>query len=250
MLVAKANAINAEKDFERFNKVSAAARTQQQVDLATANQASTQAQVVSAQKKAIAMHAMVVAAEKTTASGAAAVKAAQANLEQANLNLQYTHVTAGYPGRVTRRSVETGNYVAVNQELLSIVPTDVKDLWVTANFKETQLTHIQRGQKVTISIDAFPDDPLQGTVDSIQNGTGAVFNLLPPENATGNYVKVVQRVPVKITIDGHPNHLLSPGLSVEPEVNITARPDVEADKTNAARPASPDAPTTAPAEQP
>jgi membrane fusion protein (multidrug efflux system) len=109
---------------------------------------------------------------------------------------------------------------------LDVVPTDTPDdLWVTANFKETQLTHIKPGQHVTISVDAFPDEKLNGRVDSIQNGTGAVFSLLPPENATGNYVKVVQRVPVKIIIEGHPTHLLSPGMSVEPEVDISARPD-------------------------
>jgi membrane fusion protein (multidrug efflux system) len=91
---------------------------------------------------------------------------------------------------------------------------------VTANFKETQLVHMEPGQPVEITIDAFPDDKLRGHVDSIQNGTGAVFSLLPAENATGNYVKVVQRVPVKIVLDEQPRHMLSPGMSVEPEVDV------------------------------
>ena len=108
------------------------------------------------------------------------------------------------------------------------------DVWVTANFKETQLQHMKRGQRVTIDIDAFPDETLHGHVDSIQNGSGAVFSLLPPENATGNYVKVVQRVPVKIMLDGQPRHTLSPGLSVVPTVDISTdvSPDLADTRTD------------------
>ncbi len=186
------------------------------------------------------MHAQVKAAQTTVESAVASVNAAKSQVEQADLDLSYCHVVAGYAGRVTRRRVEVGNYVDVGQEIVDVVPTDVPvDIWVTANFKESQLTHIQVGQKVMITVDAFPDQKLRGHVDSIQNGTGAVFSLLPPENATGNYVKVVQRIPVKIVLDEQPRHLLSPGLSVEPEVDITGHPEVGRDDTVAQRTAGP-----------
>jgi membrane fusion protein (multidrug efflux system) len=221
VVVAQANSLNAKQDFERFNKIPAAARSQQQLDQATANQRSTDAQVTAAQKKADSMHAVVKASEKTVDAATASVQAAKAQVEQARLDLSYTRVVPGHSGRVTRRTVEVGDYVAVGQEMLDIVPTDVpNDIWVTANFKETQLDHMERGQPVEITVDAYPDDKLRGHIDSIQNGTGAVFSLLPAENATGNYVKVVQRVPVKIVIDEQPRHMLSPGMSVEPEVDV------------------------------
>jgi membrane fusion protein (multidrug efflux system) len=221
VVVAQANSLNAKQDYERFNKVEPAARSQQQFDAATANNRSTEAQVTAAQKKADSMHAMVSAAEKTRDAAAAGVDAAKAQVEQAQLDLSYTTVVAGHAGRVTRRTVEVGNYVSVGQEIMDIVGTAVpQDIWVTANFKETQLAKMEKGQPVTVSIDAFPDEKLRAHVDSIQNGSGAVFSLLPAENATGNYVKVVQRVPVKIVFDEQPRHLLSPGMSVEPEVDV------------------------------
>jgi len=122
-------------------------------------------------------------------------------------------------GRITRKSVEPGAYVQVGQTLFSIVPDQV---WVVANFKETQLRHMRAGQPVTVSVDAYPDKKFKGHVDSIQSGTGARFTLLPPENATGNYVKVVQRVPVKIVIDeqADPAYVLGPGMSVVPDVYL------------------------------
>ena len=221
VIVAHANAVNARQNFDRFNNLSKAARSQQQVDTATADQAATDAQEEAAKKKAAAMDAMVDAAAKTTDAANAGVESANAQLEQAKLDLSYCTVRAGHGGRITRRTVEVGNYVSVGQELLDVVGTEVpNDIWVTANFKETQLKKMEKGQAVTISIDSFPDEKLHGHVDSIQNGTGAVFTLLPPENATGNYVKVVQRVPVKIILDQQPHHLLSPGMSVEPEVDV------------------------------
>jgi membrane fusion protein (multidrug efflux system) len=221
VLVAQANATNAERDFQRFTHIEPEARSKQQLDNATASHEATRAQVIGAQKKAASMHAMVDAARKTMDAAEASVEAARAQVEQAKLDLSYTNVVAGHHGRVTRRTVEVGDYVAVGQEILDVVPTDVPDdIWVTANFKETQLDHMKPGQPVAISVDAYPDDKLRGHVDSIQNGTGAVFSLLPSENATGNYVKVVQRVPVKIIIDEQPRHMLSPGMSVEPEVDV------------------------------
>ena len=238
--VAQANANNAQRNFDRFQKVSEQARSKQQLDQATADQKATAATVTAQQKRADSMHAQVKAAQTTVEAAVASVNAAISQVEQADLDISYCHVVAGYKGRVTRRRVEVGNYVDVGQEIIDVVPTDAPvDIWVTANFKESQLSHMQRGQHVTISVDAYPDQKLNGHIDSIQNGTGAVFSLLPPENATGNYVKVVQRIPVKIILDDQPRHLLSPGLSVEPEVDVGAHPDPAASETVAERPAGP-----------
>jgi membrane fusion protein (multidrug efflux system) len=148
---------------------------------------------------------------------------AQAGLAQAKLNLSYTRIYADVSGTVANRSVQVGNFVQPGQTLFAAVPTNV---YIIANFKETQLTHMQVGQPVSISVDAFPDVRLHGHIDSFQRGTGSYFALLPPENATGNFVKVVQRVPVKILIDGRDQNklLLAPGMSVETSVAIHAPP--------------------------
>jgi membrane fusion protein, multidrug efflux system len=154
----------------------------------------------------------------------AAFDVTAAQLEQAKLNLEYTRITAPVDGRITRKNVEPGDYIETGETLFSIVPHDI---WVTANFKETQLTHMLPGQPATIRIDAFPGKIFKGHVDSLQSGTGARFSLLPAENATGNYVKVVQRVPVKILFDEPPEvqAAFAPGLSVVPEVNISVVPE-------------------------
>jgi len=154
----------------------------------------------------------------------AAMEANAAQLDQAKLNLEYTRITAPMDGRITRKDVEPGDYIQTGQTLFSIVPHDI---WVIANFKETQLTHMLPGQPATIRIDAFPGRVFKGHVDSLQSGTGARFSLLPAENATGNYVKVVQRVPVKILFDEPPQvqAAFAPGLSVVPEVNISVKPE-------------------------
>jgi len=147
---------------------------------------------------------------------------ARAAVEQARLNLSYTKIHAPIDGYVTQKYAEVGIYVQTGQSLMSIVRSDV---WVTANFKETQLTRMRPGQPVVIKVDTFPDVEFNGHVESIQHGTGARFSLLPPENATGNYVKVVQRVPVKIVFDHQipvEKYLLIPGMSVVPEVDIKA----------------------------
>jgi membrane fusion protein (multidrug efflux system) len=153
----------------------------------------------------------------------AAYEVTAAQLEQAKLNLEYTRITAPVAGRITRKNVEPGDYIETGQTLFSIVPHDI---WVIANFKETQLIHMLPGQPATIRIDAFPGKVFNGHVDSLQSGTGARFSLLPAENATGNYVKVVQRVPVKILFDEPPEvqAAFAPGLSVEPEVDISVVP--------------------------
>ncbi|MCX5785480.1 MAG: HlyD family secretion protein [Elusimicrobia bacterium] len=136
----------------------------------------------------------------------------------AELDLSYTRITAPEAGKVTKKNAEQRAYVQVGQPLLAIVMDDV---WIIANFKETQLTRMHPGQKVTIEIDSFPSRDFKGHIDSIQSGTGARFSLLPAENATGNFVKVVQRVPVKIVFDEPVGDLmLVPGMSVVPTVHL------------------------------
>jgi len=148
------------------------------------------------------------------------VEADEAAVEQAELNLGYTKVMAPFDGYVTKEAVATGDYVQVGQAFMSLVPPRV---WITANFKETQLRNMQPGQPVDISVDAYSSLKLRGRVDSIQAGSGAAFSMLPPENATGNYVKVVQRVPVKIVLDEEQQvqRLLGPGMSVVPTVTVS-----------------------------
>jgi membrane fusion protein, multidrug efflux system len=152
----------------------------------------------------------------------AAIELQQATLAQAQLNLSYTKIRAVETGSVANKAVEVGNYVQPGEVLFSIVPDT---LYITANFKETQLTDVRTGQRATIRVDAFSGLRLEGRVDSIQRGTGSQFALLPPENATGNFVKVVQRVPVKITFDdpGEALRWISPGMSVEAKI-YTAEP--------------------------
>jgi membrane fusion protein (multidrug efflux system) len=146
---------------------------------------------------------------------------ADVDLSLAALNLSYAHITAPVDGRVTRKAVEPGDYVQVGQHLMAVVPANI---WVVANFKETQLRKIRTNQPVEISVDAVGGRTFAGHVESIQAGSGAAFSLLPPENAVGNYVKVVQRVAVKILFDDpiETGHVLGPGMSAEPSVKIGA----------------------------
>ncbi len=155
------------------------------------------------------------------AGGARArVRQRQAQLHEARLRLSYTRVLAPSSGYITRKAVEPGANIQAGQPLMALVP--LQNAWIVANYKEGQLTHIRPGQKVAFSVDAYPGRSFTGRVNSIMAGTGAAFSLLPPENATGNYVKVVQRVPVKITIDSNsdPEHLLRVGMSVIPTVQV------------------------------
>jgi membrane fusion protein (multidrug efflux system) len=147
------------------------------------------------------------------------VKAAQARLEQARLNLSYTKILAPADGVVARKAVEPGMFVEQGQALMAVV---LPGRWVIANLKETQMTHIHPGLKVTIRVDAYPGVVFHGHVDSVQQGTGSRFSLLPAENATGNYIKVVQRVPVKIVFDGRPDPKkpLELGMSVVPTIKL------------------------------
>jgi membrane fusion protein, multidrug efflux system len=164
-----------------------------------------------------AAQANAAATEKQEPVLEAQLKNAQAQLAQAEANLSRTIITAPVAGRVTHLTAAKGGYAAVGQALMMFVPRDV---WVTANFKETQLDLMRPGQPVDITIDAYPDRTFKGHVDSIQSGSGTAFSLLPAENATGNYVKIVQRVPVKIVFSQPPDVLLGPGMSVLPTVKV------------------------------
>lgn len=158
-------------------------------------------------------------AEAAVKTAVAGVDQAQAALANAQQQLAYTKIVAPVSGRITRKAIQPGQYVDAGRSLLSIVQPDV---WVTANFKETQLTRMHAGQKVEIYVDTYPGRVFAGHVDSFQSGTGARFSLMPPENATGNFVKVVQRVPVKIFFDedAGAKQLLGPGMSVIPRVRV------------------------------
>jgi membrane fusion protein (multidrug efflux system) len=154
----------------------------------------------------------------------AKVDLARSRLKQAELDLTYTTVPSPADGYVTRKRVEPGLMVSRGQPLMAVVPLNPEELWITANYKETQLTRVRSGQEVRIRLDTFPDLELHGKVDSIMAGTGSVFSLFPPENATGNFVKVVQRIPVKITLDlkGQPTPpSLRIGMSVIPTILVT-----------------------------
>jgi membrane fusion protein (multidrug efflux system) len=157
-------------------------------------------------------------------SAVAALAQAQAQVDQAKLNLDYTVVRAARPGRVVNLTAEPGEFAAAGTNLAMFVPDEI---WVTANFKENQLDDMRPGQKATLEIDAYPEREFRGHVASIQPGSGTAFSLLPAQNATGNYVKIVQRVPVKIVIDNPPKDVaLGPGMSVVPSVRIDPTPSL------------------------
>jgi membrane fusion protein (multidrug efflux system) len=221
VMVAEAQADNAASDLARYRALLAAnpaAVAQQQLDQALAQARQTSAQRDSARRAAKARADEITAARTQVASGLDQVRAAQSQLNDANINYGYTQLVAPVAGHVAQKTVAVGAYAQAGAQLLAIVPLDV---WVTANFKETQLALMRPGQKVAIKIDACPRDKIEGHVASIQRGAGQAFGLLPPENATGNFVKVVQRVPVKIVFDNPPQDCpLGPGMSVEPTVRV------------------------------
>jgi membrane fusion protein, multidrug efflux system len=216
---AEAEAQRANDDLKRYQSVESRAVSRSALDLAQAQARSANATLVAAYSQTNAAEAEVVLSEAGVATATAAAQQAEAKLQQAGLNLSYTKIIAPMDGRVTARTVQLGNYVQPGQALLALVPRDV---WVVANFKETQLTYMKPGQPVELSVDAYPKRKFQGKVDSLQAGTGARFSLLPPENAVGNYIKVVQRVPVKIIFDEElPTNLdIAPGMSVVPIVKV------------------------------
>jgi membrane fusion protein (multidrug efflux system) len=232
---ARANYTKASQDLKRYQQlVEKDEISQQQYDTALAAEQAARATLDAANSAVATAESHVAQAEANVraaqiapqqiaqfraraGAAEAAVKTRQAAVDQAKLNLQYTTIRAPFDGVVSKRSAEPGSVVAAGQPLFSLV--DLEDLWVTANFKETQLKGMQLNQHATVHVDAFARD-YHGYVASFGGATGARFSLLPPENATGNFVKVVQRVPVRINFDKgeDPEHRLRPGMSVEPTV--------------------------------
>jgi membrane fusion protein (multidrug efflux system) len=241
---ADANNVKAQNDLARYKQlVSKQEISQQQydqayaaaqagaagVDAARANAAAAQQQIKAAQSRVAQAEAsvrsartgpqQVVATRSRAQSAEAIVEAKKAALDQAQLNLQYTTIVSPVNGVVTNRTVEVGQNVQPGQELMRVINLD--DIWVTANFKETQLRNMRTGQQVTIHVDTTGKD-YKGHLQSVAGASGSITSLLPPENATGNFVKVVQRIPAKITFDQGETreHVLRPGMSVEPKVWI------------------------------
>ena len=217
---AKADVARAQ-ELRQQNTISA-----QEFDAAQATALEADANLNSARQKAEADQSRIkeadaeyLATKSTATASLAKMRQAQADAQTAQLNLSYTKIFAPADGRITRKSVEPGDYVQVGQALLAIVPTDV---WVVANYKESQLRKMKPGQAVRVEIDALGGRSFAAHVDSIQAGSGAQFSLLPPENATGNFVKVIQRVPVKIVFNEAlpADHTIGPGLSVTPSVAV------------------------------
>lgn len=219
VVAAQADAKQAESDYRRYQAVGDQGISASQLDLAGTKASASAAGVQAAQSKELAVEAQAKLDQAAIQTAAAEVTKNGADVRQAELNLSYTQIKAMEAGYVTHRTVEAGAYVQPGQPLLAIVP---KNVWVVANFKETQLTDMRPGQPVEVQMDAYPQIKFTGHVDSIQRGSGASFSLLPPENASGNYVKVVQRVPVKIVLNqiSDPNIVLGPGMSVVPEVRV------------------------------
>ena len=243
---ADANFIKAKLDVERYTPlVQRDVISKQQFDQAVATAAADEAALNQAKQNANASEAAVRMAQARVVQNQAQLKNAQtgpqqvkiqlakadqaaaqveqsrAALAQANLNLSYTKIVAPVDGIITRKSVEVGQNVSIGQNMTTLVSLD--DIWITANFKETQLNMMRPGQAVTITVDAYGGRKYDGVVTQIGGATGSVLSLFPPENATGNYVKVVQRVPVRIDLSNKSedsDHLLRPGLSVEPKVRV------------------------------
>jgi membrane fusion protein (multidrug efflux system) len=215
----QAAADQAQQDANRYQDLPSGAASAQEKSRAESESRTATANLDAAKAALSAAQAQFANGESQVKTAEAEVAQAQTIVQQAELNQSYTTIAAPEAGRVTRKSVEAGAYVQVGQSLLAIVPEEV---WVLANFKETQLDDMRPGQPVKIKIDAYPGHEFDGHVDSVQAGTGSRFSLLPPENATGNYVKVVQRVPVKIVFDQKPagERVLAPGMSVEPSVRV------------------------------
>ena len=213
----EAEARRAQADYERYRTIESRAISKQQLDAALATSQSTTAALEVARKKASTTDALVGLAQTQIPIAATGVKQAEVAVRQAELELSYATIIAPEDGWVTHRTVEVGQFLQVGQELLAVV-TDQQ--WVTANFKETQVARMKPDLPVTLEVDALPDKRFTGHIDSIQAGTGAQFSLLPPENAVGNYVKVVQRVPVKIVFDAGDVPHFPLGASVVPAVKV------------------------------
>jgi membrane fusion protein (multidrug efflux system) len=217
----RATAIRARQDLKRYQtlrQVNPRAVARNVVDEAVAAARSAVAQERAAQQRVQSAQAQIKSAQAAVAGARARIATAAAAAGQAKLNLGYATVTARVDGHVANRTVAVGAYVSPGQQMMAIVPLH---LWVRANFKENMIAALRPGQRVDIHIDACPHADARGHVVSIQRGSGEAFALLPPENATGNYIKVVQRVPVRIALDSVPaGCVLGPGMSVEPTVKV------------------------------
>ena len=219
-LQAEAQRIQAEREYKRQHSVDTRATTQENIDTATAQQESATSQVIYNQAQvdvAKLVPQNLKAAKAQVDQLQAQVAQAQAQLNQAKLNLSWTEVRAPQAGWITRRNVQLGTYLQAGQSMFELVTDDV---WVVANFKETQLDRMRICQHVDIAIDAYPGVKLTGHVNTIQMGSGSRFSSFPAENATGNFVKIVQRVPVKIVLDKNDNLPVPIGLSVEPTIQL------------------------------
>ncbi|MGZ3594479.1 MAG: HlyD family secretion protein [Syntrophales bacterium] len=222
----EANLTQADLDFKRAQKL----RAKEVVPEERLEKAKTNFDVAAAQVEASREHlkqveaaletqkALIQQTESALKSQNSVVKQREETRKAEDLKKSYTKIYAPSTGYITRKSVETGNQIQSGQPLMAVVPLD--DIWVVANYKETQIENVKPGQKAKIRVDTYPDRDFEGTVQSIMAGTGSIFSLFPPENATGNYVKVVQRVPIKIVLkEGtDPNHILRVGMSVEPTI--------------------------------
>lgn len=209
--------------YEQLRRLDPNAVAGQQLDQARATARSTAADAASARQQVDAAAAQVTVAARQVRAAEAVVTARKAAVNQAQVTLGNLRLTAPVPGQVVNRQVNLGSYVAPGTQLMALVPDH---MWVTANFKETQLTLMRIGQPVEIKVDAYPDVKFRGHVDSIQRGAGQAFSVLPAQNATGNYVKVVQRVPVRILFDhgrddpDPQRYPIGPGMSVVPTVKV------------------------------
>ena len=223
---AEADYHKAAADVERYRKLAAQKIVSaQQFDAAEAAAAQAAAKLEAARRQAAAAGSQVSASGAAVRSADAHLAAAQAAVENTKLQLSYAYITAPVSGTVARRNAEVGALVQVGQTLMSIVPDE--NVWVTANLKETQLTHVRVGDRATFTVDAYPGRKFAGRVESLSPATGARFALLPPDNATGNFTKVVQRVPIRIAVDqpaGAPVPL-RPGMSVDVTIETGKNPE-------------------------
>jgi membrane fusion protein, multidrug efflux system len=219
---AQGQLFQAQTEYKRQHSIARVATTQQNVDTSTGQLQLAQGQVTAAEaavQQAEPVEDNISQTEQQVSQIDGQIKQAAAQLAQAELNLSYTVIRAPQDGWITKRNIEVGNYLQPGASIFSIVTPEV---WVTANFKESQLNRMRPGQKVDIAVDAYPGLALVGHVDSIQLGSGSKFTAFPPENATGNFVKIVQRVPVKLVIESglDPAIPLPLGISVVPTVRL------------------------------